>query len=105
MAWSWSHTAEAYRNAKLNLADLSRENLRVIYSEWRAHDNREEHAGGFNEDAYKIAFETSALISNENLVNDIWLEACDFATCDNGGFIAWVCPFGCHTVSFDRDAD
>lgn len=41
-------------------------------------------------------------LSKDAIVDDIWERASNLATCDNGGFNAWMCPFGCdcHTVSF-----
>ncbi len=36
----------------------------------------------------------------------IWQYASeDLRTCDNGGYNAWMCPWGCHTVSFDGPDD
>ena len=109
MAWSWSHTNEAYENARLNLCDLNHGDLQVIYSEWLASCSREEAPGGFNEDAFEVAMSISARMSDEHLIDYIWSHMSDESaggrTCDNGGFNAWACPSGCHTVSFDRDAD
>jgi len=36
------------------------------------------------------------------LADFIWEQASEYATCDNGGFNAWMCPSGCgcHCVSF-----
>ena len=36
MAWSWSHSQEAYENARENLSTLDRETLEIIFAEWRA---------------------------------------------------------------------
>lgn len=40
------------------------------------------------------------LIHKDVLVDDIWERASNLATCTNGGHDAWMCPFGCHMVSF-----
>jgi hypothetical protein len=37
------------------------------------------------------------------LVDAIWEDMEEWRTCDNGGFNAWACPSGCHTVSFDSE--
>lgn len=105
MAWSWSHTNEAYANAQANLEELPLETLRVIEAEWRSlriHDT-----GG---DRFSLAKYQKAVkvIERENeyaeyLAVEIWEKASEQATCDNGGFNAWMCPFGCHTVPFDRE--
>ena len=36
MAWSWSHSQEAYENARENLSELDKETLEIIFAEWRA---------------------------------------------------------------------
>jgi hypothetical protein len=103
MAWSWSHTAEAYDNARENLARLPKEKLEIIFAEWRAaqgkggiiHDHNE-----FNERKYNRALAYAKTLDDETLVDFIWERAEEAATCDNGGFEAWMCPSGCHTVSF-----
>jgi len=111
MAWEWSHTAQAYDNARENLPRLDREDLQIIFAEWRAAQGK----GGaianqgfntdFNQKKYDRALKYSAGLSHDQLVDFIWDHASDLATCDNGGFNAWVCPFGCHTVSFDPVID
>ena len=101
MAWSWSHTVEAYENARRNLGKLRKGELNVIYAEWEAHTSREEDEGAFDEPKYKAALTAARKIPADILADAIWERAEELATCDNGGFNAWVCPFGCHTVSFD----
>jgi hypothetical protein len=36
MAWSWSHTGEAYENVKANIEAKPREWLEVVWAEWVA---------------------------------------------------------------------
>ena len=36
MAWSWSHTQEAYENAQANTHGLSLKKLREIWAEWQS---------------------------------------------------------------------
>lgn len=106
MAWSWSHTHEAYVNAENNLKALEREKLVVIFAEWRASQNRKgEYTDDFDKRRYERALRWASdpnNISDEALAEFIWERASELATCDNGGFNAWMCPFGCgcHTVSF-----
>lgn len=128
MAWSWSHTQEAYDNARVNAFNLSIEELATIYAEWKAYDKSvAEHdpvaahhsirvgPGVPKVDPYSIEADTdfdrdyfgsvlrSALKLPPDVVfGEVWERANDQRTCDNGGFNAWLCPYGCHTVPFDR---
>lgn len=54
----------------------------------------------FDSEAYAIALEESRSLPIDTLADYITERAETTATCDNGGFNAWVCPSGCHTVSF-----
>jgi hypothetical protein len=127
MAWSWSHSPEAYANALRNLEELSKEVLEEIYAEWQACNKENEYLKRvwqlevefgkttFNEpdfdnnawcqDNYDIAIEAAKDISADVLAESIWGWAESHAVCDNGGFNAWVCPTGCHRVSFDYTGD
>ena len=108
MAWSWSHTQEAYRDAEINASELSDSDAAMIFAEWKAKDSREDYAGGFNTVKYvRGMMEAVNMIRNgfrEGIDRYIWENASEFATCDNGGFNAWLCPYGCgpHCVPFDR---
>ena len=98
MAWEWSHTIEAYVNAKHNLEDLDDETLHTVAVEWFAHgmnSNPDDHV-------FCCAEKSLAKVPNLDLAYFIWEKTEELATCDNGGFNAWICPFGCHTVFFDR---
>lgn len=105
MAWSWSHTAEAYQDAYLNVRDLPRETLVEILAEWHARD--EGSPDGFNAEAFEDERARLAgdLPTTDVLADYVWELASDQQTCDNGGFSAWLCPYGCgpHTVAFDRE--
>lgn len=105
MAWSWSHTTEAYQNAETNTHGLALKTLQVIWAEWKAHTSREDDEAGFNEEKYKAALRLAHGKSATALAEDIWQWASELATCTNGGFEAWLCPFGCgcHMVPFDRN--
>lgn len=112
MAWSWSHTANAYDAARQNLEAMPLEKLEVIFAEWRAAQGKGgiiHDSDSFNEKKYNRALAHAKSLSklgtgfaHEQLVEFIWEKASEAATCDNGGFLAWMCPSGCgcHCVSF-----
>lgn len=111
MAWSWSHTNEAYANAEANLRALPLEELEIIFAEWRAAQGKggiiHDH-DSFDQRKYNRALAYAKSLSvplgpdfaAEQLADFIWERASEYATCDNGGYNAWMCPSGCHTVSF-----
>jgi len=106
MTWEWSHTQDAYDNAHNNLWGLDRETLQIIWAEWHSSeypDGGEERE--FDVQLYKFALSAVGLIDTELLIDFIWQDMERNATCDNGGYNAWCCPFGCHTVSFDREVE
>lgn len=151
MAWSWSHSAEGMQNVRDNIALLPRDDLEVIYAEWKACDavyhkaiaereamktelreleyacdengdstawSDEEYdrvqelrdeldtpeptwdSEAFDSDAYATAIEDAKFLNYDQLAEYVAERAEEHAMCDNGGFDAWVCPSGCHTVSF-----
>lgn len=111
MAWSWSHTGEAYQAAESNLRKLDSETLQIIFAEWRA---SQEKGGGidqcspsFSERKYNRALKYAKTLPDDILADFIWEKASEFATCDNGGFNAWMCPHGCgcHCVPFDTEEE
>ena len=98
MAWEWSHSEEAYQNAYDNLKAKSQAWLQVCLAEIMSNDDN-----GFNDDKfnhYLKQFESDNFMS-DFLSQAIWTFMTENRTCDNGGFNAWCCPYGCHTVSFD----
>ena len=110
MAWSWSHSQEAYENARENLSTLDRETLEIIFAEWRAAQGK----GGvihnhnhFHQRKYDRALKHAKTLPDDVLADFIWEQASELATCDNGGFNAWMCPSGCgcHCVSFSPPAE
>lgn len=103
MAWEWSHTAEAYADAQANLEALPRVDLEIIFAEWIANDPSGDET--FNQDAYASAHQEAKSLPASHLADEIWRLASNQATCDNGGFNAWLCPYGCgcHQVPFSRD--
>ena len=110
MAWEWSHTHEAYADAERNLRELPRETLEEILAEWSAnapdgyYDDQGYRGDDFDQEAYDEGLANAKQLPDDTLADTIWALASDQATCDNGGFKAWLCPYGCgcHTVPFDR---
>jgi hypothetical protein len=106
MAWSWSHTAQAYADAEENLEELPRDTLEEILAEWEC------HRPGTDDFAAELWETTLANVKARELPTDvladaIWDRASEQQTCDNGGFNAWMCPYGCgpHTVPFNRETE
>lgn len=111
MAWSWSHSSEGIQNAQDNLALLDREKLEIIFAEWRAAQGKHGiinriHAD-FNEKRYNRALAYAKDLTLDQLQEFIWEKAEEQAICDNGGFEAWMCPYGCgcHTVPFSSQEE
>lgn len=112
MSWEWSHTQEAYRDAELNLRDLSTNELLVIAAEWYASEPTKDDDGeletGFDDARYARrlaelqAEVASGVLAGDILADWIWEKASEQASCSNGGWQAYVCPYQCHVVSFDR---
>ena len=120
MAWSWSHSNEAYHNARENLFELSMTAMIEILAEWKAHNTTDSEGctENFNDRVYRkeqkrlqkryrrtIALEGYVFGFREELVNAVWGRMEEQSTCDNGGFNAWCCPYGCHTVSFSAQQE
>jgi hypothetical protein len=61
----------------------------------------------FSERRYERALKHAKTMPDDVLADFIWEKASEFATCDNGGFGAWMCPHGCgpHCVSFNPPED
>ena len=102
MAWSWSHSQEAYCNARDNVLDLPRDVLEVIYGEQHAGDTHDSEQ--FSQWHYARALSKARKLTADILAESVAERMEELATCSNGGHRAWVCPYGCHTVSFDRES-
>jgi len=107
MAWSWSHTTTAYENALDNVQKLSDEKLSECYGEFMARIPNYGIEDDLDEDKYSIYYDEAIDKINFNqrfLIEDRVIDFMnDLALCDDGGYRAWCCPFGCHTVSFDKE--
>lgn len=108
MSWSWSHTRKAYHNARLNVQDLDHETLVVIVAEIETSKDinnwdRLCFNPSFHEDIYQEKLAEYESIPSDVLADHVWRFMEKLRRCDNGGFNAHCCPYGCHKVSFDRD--
>jgi hypothetical protein len=103
MAWSWSHTQEAYDNVRDNLCSLPEAALHVIFAEWAASVNttEESYRAEFDADLYAEGLAEARETPIDMVQAEVWEKVKALAVCDNGGFEAWVCPYGCHTLPFD----
>ena len=119
MSWEWSYTQEGIQNIRDNIGTMSREDLIECLSEFHAAKNpkpddwdgtesewQESQAGGdtyFDNDDFKKKTDelTKFCLDQETLADVLFDEAEQLRTCENGGHRAWVCPYGCHTVSLD----
>jgi hypothetical protein len=112
MAQEWSHSTEAYEDAKHNTHGLPLVILQEIYAKWKTWDYVEslgddDHLPhGWHDPTYEKAMREARSLSAEALADYVWKRAKEQRTCDNGGHLAWLCPYGCgpHCVPFDRVA-
>lgn len=107
MSWNWSHTVEAKNNVIKNIQLLDDEVLIEVYAEWSCawYDDQTGEYDLIEAKMWTARNTARSFIDAE--ARDIVEEAVidkvfNLAICDNGGFRAWICPFGCHTVSFDN---
>ena len=107
MAWSWSHTQAAYTQVQQNIEAKDRDWLEVVYAEWKAAEGDIHFHAELNEEKYNSALQEAKDLSNDILAEYIWERTSDYATCENGGFEAHCCPFGCgcHWVSFSDEEE
>lgn len=106
MAWEWSHIQEAYDNAREWVSLLSRKTLLVILREWAYEDREKKGTLRFRKGAPKHhGFRLPngiRRLPKDILAERVWGRMEELRTSDNGGYNAWCCPDGCHTVSFDN---
>lgn len=107
MAWSWSHSQEAYHNLRANIYGQDREWLEVVFAEWRAAQGKHGiinsiHAD-FSNRKYERALAWAKQQDRDWLAEFIYEQSEQFSTCTNGGWEAWCCPHGCgsHQLPFD----
>lgn len=108
MAWEWSHTAEAYEGARLQVERLPRQELLTILREWAYHDR--EAAGRLRgpvispRSGRALGFRLPNGIRRlyrDTLADLVWERMEAHRTCSNGGWEAYCCPDGCHRVPFE----
>ncbi len=100
MSWRWSHSPEAFDQARQNVLAMPEEELAAIIAEYAAHRPWEGGPDGFDQDAYDQSIRETRDIPLDILANQVWELMSAQAICDEGGYHAWCCPFGCHHVSF-----
>ena len=116
MTWDWSHTQEAYDNVYYNISQLSLETLREIATEIKTYQDMlaqrpERVIEGLSDreilwhpELHEMYLEQVNKLPADILVDLIYKFAAEQAECTNGGYEAYVCPYGCHSVSFNRDS-
>lgn len=100
-AWDWSHTPEAYDNARKNLHGLSHEELVEIMVEWEAYEVANKSSSVMDADFDAVDRAKFESLPHDVLAEAIYGKAQEFHTSDNGGHHLWMCPYGCHKVSVD----
>jgi len=104
MSWSWSHTFAAYCYAKGELQEFDRSTLLEILAEWRMHDRHPDNDAAWPDQWPKALAAVTRLnedVCTQSLVERVWDRASTQKTCDNGGWNAWMCPYGCHCHCVD----
>lgn len=107
MAWEWSHTDDAYADARAQVQQLPRETLLTVLREWTYHDR--EAAGRLRGPAIGPSGRVRGFrlppgvrrLRRETLADLVWERAEAHRTCSNGGWEAYICPDGCHRVPFE----
>ncbi len=102
MAWSWSHTGRAIQAARRAFEAMDRETRETIAAEWIAFDSDPDEEHNFL-DLYEPALRRVKAWDDRAVNAYVWERAEAQQTCENGGFEAWTCPYGCHLhlASFD----
>ena len=120
MAWSWSHSPEAYESIEIQLNNKGVEAnngdteaiewLHTVWSEFVASNWKEDRVTTDldlrkYQRAIARAKRQGAELGYNKLAADIWNWSSELATCTNGGWNAWCCPFGCHLIPFNVKAE
>jgi hypothetical protein len=131
MSWTWSVGTEAAHYANRKLHAMAQKHIFVIWAEWKTYQKAQEEAReearaeaeendwpeptqgipsqDFDQEYYKEQLKEAKAIKGrvgkEALADDIWKWASEQRTCDNGGWNAWMCPYGCspHCVPFSNE--
>lgn len=120
MAWSWSHTDEAYAAVEEQLNDKADDAnngdedaanwLHVVWAEWVASDWQNHLVmADLNLRKYELcivrAKRQGESLGYEKLTKDIWEWTSELAACTNGGHEAYLCPHGCHLLPFSVEPE
>lgn len=100
MAWQWSHTDDALRNVQERIYMLDELTLIEVYAEWSC-ELRVEDMDEARATARSFCRNGAHDLIAEAIIEKVF----DHQVCDNGGYNAHICPFGCHTVPFDELED
>lgn len=112
MAWSWSHTLEAYLEADEKLKSKSRGWLEETLAEIRTYEDcsRVDREQGclsvcpddyFDEALFREHRKSVSLLPGDVLADEIWSWAEEWRTCSNGGWALYMCPYGCHEIELE----
>lgn len=107
MAWEWSHTNDAYADARAQVDRLPRRVCLEVLREW-TYDDREKRGGSRRQGSVGPTGRVRgfrlppgvARLPVDVLRGLVWDRAAEHRTCSNGGGEAYLCPDGCHTVPF-----
>jgi hypothetical protein len=102
MTWEWNHSQEAYDNVYYNISQLSIETLIGIAAEIQTYKHFPHTETDTNFNIYKSKLVKVSNLPKNILVDYIYKFASEQSECTNGGHKAYICPYSCHQVSFDR---
>jgi hypothetical protein len=120
MAWSWSHTDEAYAavedqlqskaDAANNGDDDAADWIQIVWAEWVASNWKDDRVTtDLDLNKYERVIARAKRQGEEHgydkLAKDIWEWSSELATCTNGGWESWVCPHGCHLLPFSIEGE
>jgi len=100
MTWEWSHTQEAYDYVEDQIWRMDKETLQTIWAEWQMYHYCDQDMYAWHDQAYAVFVWLANRMLREQLAEVIWSGAHVQRLCTNGGWEAWVCPYGCHLVPF-----
>ena len=113
--WEWSFTQEGMENIRENVHRMDKERLIVAYAEILhfRHVNKKNDSAKLDVSTwYKTVYakklteaRKQAKWSTEAIAEEVYYFAEEQADCTNGGFSAYVCPYGCHTVSLEIEQE
>lgn len=110
MAWSWSYSSDGIEAIRDAINRQDRDWLEICWAEnTAAQPVVGEETGEVDPCSkpdldlteYNRALAVARTLPVDVLCDAIFDFACNIATCNNGAFEAWCCPWGCHTVALD----